>query len=59
MIETRRVEPVAGARVLDPATRKPLPAEGATVPMKQYWLRRLLKGDVQLVKKRAARRREE
>lgn len=40
------VKPAAGRRVLDPATRKPLPAEGAEVERTPYWLRRLREGDV-------------
>ncbi|MDP1673373.1 MAG: DUF2635 domain-containing protein [Burkholderiales bacterium] len=40
------VKPAAGRRVLDPATRKALPAEGAEVERNTYWLRRLREGDV-------------
>ena len=32
--------------VRDPATRKPLPADGAEVPRTGHWLRRLAAGDV-------------
>ena len=55
-METVHVVPAEGARVLDPVTRKPLPAEGAMVPKNQYWLRRLRTGEVQLAKKRTASR---
>jgi len=33
-------------RVIDPATGKPLPAEGAAVRPSSYWYRRLRDGDV-------------
>jgi len=35
----------AGLRVIDPATRKPLPEEGYAVPANGYWQRRVLQGD--------------
>ena len=57
--DTLHVQPVSGARVLDPRTRTPLPPEGARVPKNQYWLRRLRTGEVQTVTKRTRGRREE
>lgn len=56
-----RIEPVGGARVLDPDTNRPLPQEGATVSRSQYWLRRIRAGEVQFAKKKRApsARREE
>jgi hypothetical protein len=41
-----RVRPAKGLRVIDPATRQPLPAEGAAVARSGYWTRRLQQGDV-------------
>lgn len=38
--------PAPGKRVLDPATREPLPAGGKLVPETSYWLRRLRDGDI-------------
>lgn len=38
--------PKAGLSIRDPLTRKPLPAEGATVELGAYWLRRIADGDV-------------
>lgn len=40
------VTPAPGLMVLDPASRQPLPADGAHVPRTTYWLRRLREGDV-------------
>lgn len=40
------LKPAHDRRVVDPATRKPLPAEGDTVTRNVYWLRRLREGDV-------------
>jgi hypothetical protein len=34
------------ARVIDPQTRQPLPAEGRRVPDSSYWRRRARDGDV-------------
>ena len=39
--------------VRDPATRIPLPKEGAEVPENAYWMTRLRHGDVELVEKPA------
>jgi hypothetical protein len=44
-----RVRPVAGGLVRDPATRVPLPAEGADVERSSYWLSRISDGSVELV----------
>src|SRR5688500_14586287 len=42
-----KVKPASeGLLVRDPVTKKPLPAEGATVQMSNYWQRRLNYGDV-------------
>ncbi len=35
-----------GLIVRDPASRQPLPAEGAWKPRDSYWTRRLMGGDV-------------
>lgn len=43
---TLRIKPAAGLIVINPATRKALPADGDTVPESTYWLRRLDDGDV-------------
>lgn len=40
------VKPAEGLRVLDPASKQPLPAEGREVPAVPYWHRRLRDGDV-------------
>jgi hypothetical protein len=44
--ETMHVRPSrAGLRVIDPATRKPLPEHGYVVPCNGYWTRRVQQGD--------------
>lgn len=48
------VVPEPGRRVVDPATRQPLPAEGAEVPRTTHWLRRLREGDVKQSKAKPA-----
>lgn len=44
------LQPAAGRRVVDPATRQPLPPEGLQLapdsPHATYWQRRLAEGDV-------------
>lgn len=40
------VVPAEGLIVLDPETRQPIPASGASVPKTSYWVRRLADGDV-------------
>ena len=50
MTNTITVKPAHDRRVVDPATRKPLPADGAEVERSVYWLRRLREGDVTEVK---------
>lgn len=47
--ETLHVKPAEGLTVLDPETRQPLPAEGATVANNTYWARRLRDRDVVLL----------
>lgn len=46
MPDTIHVYPVEGRLVLDPATKKPMPQEGLTVPRTTFWLRRIRTGDV-------------
>lgn len=42
---------IPGAVIRDPQTRQPLPAEGGRVPDdSKFWVRRLLAGEVVLVK---------
>ncbi len=42
-----KVKPVIpGAVIRDPDTRRPLPAEGGEVPESNFWVRRLLAGEV-------------
>lgn len=50
MLTKITVKPADGRRVVDPQTRKPLPAEGAEVERSVYWLRRINDGDVTEVK---------
>lgn len=38
--------PNPGLEVLDPVSRRPLPADGEEVEKTTYWLRRLRDGDV-------------
>lgn len=52
------VKPSEGARVLNPATRQPLPAEGASVPRSTYWLRRIAAGEVEEVKPAKGKKKE-
>lgn len=40
-----RVRPAAGRIVVDPATYRPLPPDGAVVALDTYWSRRLRDGD--------------
>lgn len=44
--ELVHVRPAPGLRVIDPATRQPLPPEGASVVRSGYWTRRINQGDV-------------
>lgn len=48
-METMYVVPADGCTIRDPGTMRPLPAEGAEVPVTQHWLRRLARGDVRVV----------
>lgn len=41
-----KLAPRSGMVVIDPATSKPLPADGVDVEMNSYWVRRLQDGDV-------------
>lgn len=41
-----KVKPRPGLIVRDPISRIPLPVAGADVPESEYWVRRLLDGDV-------------
>ena len=48
-METVKVFPGEGRRVLDPRTSdpvRPVPAEGTVVPLTSYWNRRLRCGDL-------------
>lgn len=42
------IKPASGMHVRDPATKRPLPAEGKEVRESSFWLRRLADGDVVL-----------
>lgn len=46
-----KLKPVAGRRVRDPATGRPLPKAGAAVDPSPFWSRRLDDGDVVPVSK--------
>ena len=48
------VRPVPGCAVRDPFTRVLLPEAGADVPPNDFWLRRVLQGDVLPVPEPAA-----
>lgn len=41
-----RAIPLSGKIVIDPATRKALPPDGAEVEVDSYWIRRSNDGDV-------------
>lgn len=41
-----KLVPRTGMIVIDPATRKALPADGIDVEMDSYWIRRMKDGDV-------------
>ncbi|MBU1610334.1 MAG: DUF2635 domain-containing protein [Proteobacteria bacterium] len=58
MIKTY-VKPTEGRRVLNPATRQPLPAEGASVEKSSYWLRRIAAGEVVETKPPSAAKKKE
>lgn len=47
--DTLKIKPAEGRRVRDPATGRPLPAAGETVPRNTYWDRRLADADVVLI----------
>lgn len=50
-----KVKPVVpGAVIRDPITKVPLPADGGDVPENNYWVRRLLAGEVVRVAEPAA-----
>ena len=44
-----KLAPRMGMTVIDPATSRPLPADGADVEIDSYWVRRLNDGDVSKV----------
>jgi hypothetical protein len=46
MNEPIHLIPIAGLRVVNPATGQPLPPDGETVERDTYWIRRLGDGDV-------------
>jgi len=48
-MDALHVQPAPGLVVRDPATRAPLPPEGAELTDSTYWQRRLIDGDVILV----------
>jgi len=43
---TAYLTPAPGLRVVNPATKAPLPAEGETVELDTYWIRRIGDQDV-------------
>jgi len=45
-MRSKHLKPAVGLQVRDPATRQPLPVDGADLPMTGYWLRRLADDDV-------------
>ncbi|QBH96787.1 DUF2635 domain-containing protein [Limnobaculum zhutongyuii] len=47
------IRPVAGRVVRDPETNAPLASQGEKKPKTSYWQRRLMDGDVELVKTKA------
>jgi hypothetical protein len=47
---TITIKPINGLTVLDPLTYAPLNANGEEKPRSEYWLRRLVDGDVIEVK---------
>ena len=49
-MSTIKVKPKEGYIMRDPETRIPLPPEGAVVPRNNFWIRRLVAGDVSEVK---------
>lgn len=48
-MQTIKVKPKPGLKVLWPEDRRELKAEGEDVPRTSYWLRRVKSGDVQIV----------
>lgn len=54
-MQTIKVKPKPGLKVLWPEDRRELKAEGEDVPRTSYWLRRIKAGDVELVKSGGAR----
>jgi hypothetical protein len=47
------VTPAQDLKVIDPATGKPLPSEGAEVVKSNWWMRRIRHGEVTLRKQTA------
>ncbi len=43
------VKPLGDLIVMDPATKQPLPPNGAAVMKDNYWRRRIADGDVEVV----------
>lgn len=48
-MQTIKVKPKSGFKVLWPEDRRELKVEGEDVPRTSYWLRRVKSGDVQIV----------
>lgn len=54
MAKTCTVKPAAGRRVINPATMRPLPAEGELVEWGTFWIRLRNAGDIVVVEPKPA-----
>ena len=44
-----KIKPVGKKRVLDPATKTPIPENGVSVELTTYWRRRAASGEVEII----------
>lgn len=44
-----KIKPVNKKRVLDLATKAPIPEKGVTVELTTYWRRRIISGEVEII----------
>ena len=54
-MQTFKIKPVKGMTIINPATMRPLPDEGADVPRNTFWLRRLQDEEIEIVQEKPAK----
>lgn len=50
-----KIKPVNKRRVLDPATKTPIPEKGINVELTTYWRRRIMSGEVEIITEKKGR----